>query len=49
LTSFAWAGVNAVPSGAIAVVIPRAWSETTSKLPSTRIASPRWRIAWRAW
>ena len=45
LRSFACSSVNAVPSGATTFCMPRAWSETTSKFPSTRIAASSWRIA----
>ena len=36
--SLACSSVNAVPSGATTLSRPRAWSETTSKLPSTSTA-----------
>jgi hypothetical protein len=49
LRSFACSTVNAVPSGATTFATPRAWSEKTSKFPSTTIAISSVRIAWRAW
>ena len=47
--SLAWSTVKAVPSGATTFATPWAWSDTTSKFPSTTVAVSACRMAWRAW
>jgi hypothetical protein len=49
LIAVACSGVNAVPRGATTLLTPLAWSDTTSKFPSTSTACSACRIACLAW